>query len=77
MWFVRSFIVARVPVTYVSAADEVRMRWLKPLQDQGKLLMCRCPLGGTEEAFMWLIACATPAVKRIVVKKSGLVEDIV
>ncbi len=53
------------------------MRWLKSLQDQGKLLMCRCPLGGTEEAFMWLIAFATPAIKRLVVKKSGLVEDIV
>ncbi len=55
--FARSYVVAGVPVTYVSAADEVRMRWLKSLQDQGKLLMCRCPLLGRHRGGVHVAHC--------------------
>jgi hypothetical protein len=72
----QGFVVARVPMSYVSGADEVRMRWLKSLQKQGRLLMFRCPFEGSQEVFMWLVVFASAAVRRLVVKQSGFVEDI-
>ncbi|GLC55390.1 hypothetical protein PLESTB_000982200 [Pleodorina starrii] len=72
----QSFVVARVPMSYVSGADEVRMRWLKSLQKQDRLLMFRCPFEAGQELFMWLVVFASPAIRRLVVKQSGFVEDI-
>ncbi|GLC75596.1 hypothetical protein PLESTF_001663400 [Pleodorina starrii] len=72
----QSFVVARVPMSYVSGADEVRMRWLKSLQRQDRLLMFRCPFEAGQELFMWLVVFASPAIRRLVVKQSGFVEDI-
>jgi hypothetical protein len=73
---VESFVVARVPVTYISAADEVRMSWLSSLQKQDRLLMRRRPIGAEQQAFMWLIIFATPVIRQLVVKNTGLVEDL-
>ena len=72
----QSFVVARVPMSYVSGADEVRMRWLKSLQKQGRLLMFRCPFEGSQGLFMWLVVFASAAIRRLAVKQSGFVEDI-
>ena len=70
-------MVSRVPVSYVAAADEVRMGWLRVLQKQGRLLMLRCPfVEGEKAAFMWLIVFASPVIKQLVVKESGFVEDL-
>ena len=75
--YAQTFVVARVPVSYVSTADEVRMRWLKSLQKQGRLLMLRCPMVAAEGSlFMWLVIFASPLIKQMVVKDSGFVEDL-
>jgi hypothetical protein len=38
--------------------------------------MFRCPFEGSQEVFMWLVVFASAAVRRLVVKQSGFVEDI-
>ena len=76
--FARSFVVARVPASYVTGADEVRIQWLKSLQQQDRLFVFRCPFGEADvEVFLWLLVFATPGLKRLVVKKGVRSEDIV